>query len=235
MKIATALLFSGMLLAQSNSGGAFPNFPTVRAQGHARVSAKPDQVRIDIGVVTQGKTAAAAAAANATQLTEVMAALKKAVGSQGEIQTLSYQVHPDYRHPREGGTPSIAGYTATNVVRVTTSKIDDIGQIIDAASAKGANTIRGIHFGVKDERELRAQALREAVRDARTNAEAMAAGLGLKIVRVVRIEDSGGPPVVPLQRYDMMMARAEAAPPTPVAPGTIDVEATAVVTAELSK
>ena len=199
------------------------------------MSAKPDQVRIDVGVVSQGKTAAAASAANATLFSEVMASLKKVVGTSGEIQTVSLQVHPDYKYPREGGTPAIAGYTATNVVRVTTSKVEQAGEIIDAAGSKGANTIRGIHFSVKDERALRAQALREAARDARSNADALAAGLGVKIVRIVRIEDAGAA-VIPMQREEMMMARAQmadAAAPTPVAAGSIDVEARVTLTAEI--
>ena len=233
MRTATALFFAGLVSAQPNPQSA-PNFPSVRAQGHAKVAAKPDQVRIDIGVVSQGKTASAASAANATAFAEVMAALKKIVGSSGEIRTISVQVHPDYRYPREGGTPTIAGYTATNVVRVTASQVDQAGAIIDAASGKGANSIRGIHFEIKDERGLRAQALREAAKDARANAEAMAAGLGLKIHRIFRIED--GSPSIPRPQYqmEMMAARAaDAAPPTPVAPGTIEVEAAVTLTAEL--
>jgi uncharacterized protein YggE len=238
MRIATAFIFAAIVFAQPNPNpNPLPNFPSVRAHGHATVSAKPDQVRIDIGVVSQGKTAQAAAAANATLFAEVMAALKKVVGTTGEIQTVGYAVNPDYRYPREGGTPTIAGYTATNTVRVTTSKVDQAGEIIDAAGSKGANTMRGIHFEVKDERGLRARALREATQNARANAEAMAAGLGLKIVRVQRIEDTGAPVVRPMQ-MEMMQARAmnaDAAPPTPVAPGEIEVEARVAITAELGQ
>ena len=238
MRIATAFIFAAVVFAQPNPNpNPLPNFPSVRAQGHATVSAKPDQVRIDIGVVSQGKTAQAAAAANATLFAEVMAALKKVVGTTGEIQTVGYAVNPDYKYPREGGTPTIAGYTATNTVRVTTSKVDQAGEIIDAAGSKGANTMRGIHFGVKDERALRGRALREATQNARANAEAMAAGLGLKLVRVHRIEDAGAPVVRPMQ-MEMMQARAmaaDAAPPTPVAPGEIEVEARVALTAELGQ
>lgn len=232
MKIALALLFTPVVFAQPNPN-AMPHFPSVRAQGHAVVSARPDQVRIDIGVVSQGKTAQAASAANATLFAEVMASLKKVVGGSGDIQTVGYSVHPDYRYPKEGGTPAIAGYTATNIVRVTTSKVDQAGEIIDTAGSRGANAMRGIQFGVKDERALRAQALREAAQNARANAEAMAAGLGLKIARVQRIEDAEAPIVRPMQMEMMARSAAADAPPTPVAPGQIEVEARVSLTAEL--
>jgi len=42
--------------------------PSIRTTGEATVTAKPDRVIIDVGVVTQASTAQAAAAQNATQL-----------------------------------------------------------------------------------------------------------------------------------------------------------------------
>lgn len=229
MKIVAALALVSVLAAQDNNRPQ--PVPSVRAQGSAIATAKPDQVRIDIGVLTQAKTAQAAGAANATQFTEVVNTLKKVAGAGAEIQTVSYSVQPNYKYPKEGGTPSIAGYTAVNVVRVTTPAVEKAGEIIDAATGTGANTIRGIEFSVKDERALRAKALAEAARNARANAEAMAAGLGLRITRVLRVEDTVEPPVRPVR--EMAMMRADAAQ-TPVEAGTIDVQASVFVTAEVA-
>ena len=228
MKIAVALVIATALAAQDTS--RIPPVPSVRAQGSATATAKPDQVRIDIGVVTQAKTAQAASTANAAQFTEVVNALKKIAGGGAEIQTVSYSVQPNYRYPKEGGTPTIAGYSAVNVVRVVTPLVEKAGEIIDAATGTGANTVRGIEFSVKDERALRAKALGAAARNARSNAEAMAAGLGLRVTRILRIDDSVEPPVRPVR--EMAMMRADAAQ-TPVETGTIDVQATVVVTAEV--
>ena len=228
MKIAAALVLAGIVAAQDTS--RVPSVPSVRAQGSATATAKPDQVRIDIGVVTQAKTAQAASAANATQFTEVINALKKIAGAGAEIQTVSYSVQPNYRYPKEGGTPTIAGYSAVNVVRVVTPAVEKAGEIIDSATGTGANAVRGIEFSVKDERALRAKALREAARNARLNAEALAAGVGLRVTRVLRIEDVVEGPVRPVR--EMAMMRADAAQ-TPVEPGTIDVQATVVITAEV--
>lgn len=229
MKIVAALALVSVLAAQDNNRPQ--SVPSVRAQGSAVATAKPDQVRIDIGVLTQGKTAQVAGAANATQFTEVVNTLKKVSGAGADIQTVSYSVQPNYKYPKEGGTPSIAGYTAVNVVRVTTSAVEKAGEIIDAATGTGANTIRGIEFSVKDERALRAKALGEAARNARANAEAMATGLGLRITRVLRVEDTIEPPMRPVR--EMAMMRADAAQ-TPVEAGTIDVQATVFVTVEVA-
>ena len=230
MKIALFLLVVCTLVAQE--ADKTPTVPSVRAQGTAAATSKPDQVRIDIGVVSQAKTAQAAGAANASQFTEVMSTLKKVAGAGAEIQTISYSVQPSYRYPKEGGTPTIAGYSATNLVRVVTSAVEKAGEIIDAATATGANTIRGIEFSVKDERGLRAKALRAAAQNARANAEAMAAGLGLRVTRILRVEDLVTPEFRPVR--EMAMMRADAAP-TPVEAGTIEVHATVAVTAEVAQ
>ena len=208
--------------------------PTVEATGSATLSVKPDQVRIDIGVVTQASTAQQASAENSRQFTSVVGELKKAIGSKGEIQTVSYGITPNYRYPKEGGTPTIVGYTATNVVRVTSNDVDNSGNIIDAASRVGANAVRGIEFSLKDEKAVKAKALAEAARQARTNAETMASGVGLKIVRILRLEDVGTPEFHPMDRPMMMAAKAASeAMPTPVESGTIRVEAKVKVIAEL--
>jgi uncharacterized protein YggE len=164
-----------------------------------------------------------------------VAALKKVAGPGAEIQTVSYSVQPNYRYPKEGGTPTIAGYTAQNIVRVRTSQVDKAGEIIDAGTGTGANQIRGIEFSVKDERGLRAQALRQAAQDARSNADAMAAGLGLKVSRVLRVEESVAPEFRPVREMAMMrQAVADAAAPTPIEAGNIEVEAAVIVTAEVA-
>jgi uncharacterized protein YggE len=230
MRLLVAALLATCAIAQEPARKA----PTVRAHGTATVTAKPDQVRVDVGVVTQAQTAQAAAAENAKQLSQVLAELKKAAGAGAQVQTTSYSVHPNYRYPKDGGTPSIAGYTATNVVQVTSPDIANASKIIDTATRTGANTIQGVQFTLKDEQAVRSQALAEAVRQAHASASAMASALGLKIARVVSLEDAAQPPVQPVREM-MMQARAAAADvATPVEPGEIRVTANVILTAEVA-
>jgi uncharacterized protein YggE len=229
MRLLAAVLMAVCALAQESA----PKTPTVRAHGTATVTAKPDQVRIDVGVVTQAQTAQAAAAENAKQLSQALAELKKVAGAGAQIQTSSYSVNPNYRYPKDGGSPTITGYTATNIVQVTSPDIANASKIIDTATRTGANTIHGVQFTLKDEQTVRSQALGEAVRQARANAEAMASALGLKIASVLNIEDSASPPFQPVR--EMMQARAAAADvSTPVEPGEIRVTANVTVTAALA-
>jgi uncharacterized protein len=77
---------------------------------------------------------------------------------------------------------------------------------------------------------VRAQALSEASRKARAAAEAMAAALGLKVVRVLSAEEGGQPQVI----RPMAMAMKVAASPTPIESGNIQVQASVTVTVEVA-
>jgi uncharacterized protein YggE len=207
-------------------GGERPALPaTVRAHGEGVASARPDQAQIDIGVVTEAATAQAAAQQNAKQLSDALAELKKMLPPGATVETINYSVNPNYRYPRDGGKPTIAGYTATNTVRVTLDDLTAVGKVIDTATKTGANTVNRVHFRLKDEQKVRAQALAQATAMARANAEAMAKAAGLKLGGIVVLEDTA-PAVVRPVMQEMAMARAADAAPTPVEPGVIEVRAT---------
>lgn len=222
-------LLSASVAAQEGAERLTP--PSIRVSAEATVAAQPDQAQIDIGVTTQAQTAQAAAASNARQLETALAELRRALGASAEIKTISYSLSPDYRYPKEGGSPTIAGYTAINIVRVTLNDLGKIGQVIDVATQSGANRIHQLRFTLKDEQAAQSQALRAAATKARAQAEALAQALGLKITRVLSVTESGAG-VQPIVR-DVMLARAEAAAPTPIEPGAIEVRATVTLTVEI--
>ena len=203
--------------------------PTVTASGDAVVYAKPDLARIEIGVVAQASTAQAASQQNAGRLQSVLEKLRSALGAKAEIRTMGYSLNPNYQYPRPGGQPTISGYTASNTVQVSTDDLAGLGKLIDAVTEAGATNIQQLQFTLKDESQARAEALRQAVAAARSNAEAMASGMGLKLGRVLSLEQ-GSPqvirPVVPL----MASAARDA---TPIQEGRIEVRASVTLTAAL--
>jgi uncharacterized protein len=199
--------------------------PAVKATGNGAVQAIPDQARIEIGVLTQASTAQAAASQNAAQVQAALDKLKAALGSKAEIRTTSYSLNPVYQYSKTGGKPTIDGYSASNTVQVTCNDLSIVGKAIDAATSGGANQINRLQYSLKDEAPARARALRQAALEARSNAEAMAAALGLKLGRVLLVEQNSG-----AARPVMMQMRAETAAATPVQPGTIEVDATVTLT-----
>jgi uncharacterized protein YggE len=199
---------------------------SVRATGEAVVSVAPDQAKVNIGVITKAQTAQNAAAQNAAQTRAVLEKLRAAM-PKADIRTIGYSVSPDYQYPRDGGKPAITGYTAQNTVQMTIDNLSAIGQMIDTATAGGANQIQSLQFTLRDEKPARARALREAALTARSNAESMAGALGLKLGPVIWVDEGASENIRPPMP---LMAARVAAGPTPVEPGTIEVHATVTLT-----
>lgn len=204
----------------------------VRAAGEASVSAKPDRVRIDVGVVTQASTAEAAASRNAAQTTAVLSKLTSILGIAGSLRTANYSLNPEIHYPPNGGSPTITGYSANNTVQVTLDDLALTGKTIDAATAAGSNLVNGVQFLFRDDSSFRGEALRQATLKARANAETIALAMGLHVVRLVAAEAEGSAP--PRMFEFMGMAQRNVAIPTPIESGTLDIRATVTVTLEVA-
>jgi uncharacterized protein YggE len=209
-----------------------PRPPSVTVSGEGLVTVEPDLAEIEIGVVTEAKAAPQAAKENAAKLAKVIAEVKKLLGPGDEIKTIGYSLNPNYRYPKEGGKPELTGYTATNVVRVRTGALQGVGNLIDTATQSGANRIQRLVFTLKDEDAAKREALRNATAKAKSKAEDVARALGLKIAKILSVNE-GEQAFRPVARARAELMQAQAAP-TPVETGTIEIRSTVTLTAELA-
>jgi len=210
--------------------------PVIRVSGESTVHARPDQAELSLGVVTQASTGQAAAAQNAQKQDAVIAQLRKTLGTGAEIKTVSYSLSPNYKYPKEGGQPTIAGYTASNTVQVKINDLSLVGKVIDAATTSGATNVDALRFTLKDEQAAQTQALREAAAKAKAKADALASALSVRIVRVLSVDEGGQPPrPIYMEAMSMKSATMNQAAPTPVEAGTIDIQATVAVSFEISQ
>ena len=129
-----------------------PRPPSITVNGEATIAAEPDQAQIDIGVITQARSAPEASKDNAERLARVLAEVKKLLGKSDEVKTSGYALNPQYRYP-QGGKPEIVGYTANNMVRIKTAALDQVGRLIDAAMQAGANNVNRLVFTLKEDRK----------------------------------------------------------------------------------
>ncbi len=159
---------------------------SITAVGSASVSVTPDMARVDVGVSSQAETAQAAASVNANQTATMISALQAILGPTANIKTVSYSLSPVYNNPPPGQSASIIGYTVTNTVQITLTDLTQIGKVIDTAIANGANRVQGVSFDVQDRNPPTGQALKAAAASARSQADAIAAGLNLHTGAVLR-------------------------------------------------
>lgn len=201
----------------------------VRATGDATLSVKPDQAKINVGVVTQANTAQEASTQNATQVDAVLNRLRQVLGAVGEMKTIGYSLTPNYKYPQGGGTPTLTGFTASNTVEVTTNDLSLIGKVIDTAIQAGATNVQGLRFTLKDAESLRAVALAMAAKQARAHAEGIATGLGIRLGAVIMAQEGA---VVSVQPLDTR-ATTVGTTPTPIETGTVEIHATVTVDIEI--
>lgn len=187
---------------------------SVSAEGS--VQATPDMATINMGVMTEAPTAAAALSENAQRMSALIAALRRAGVAERDIQTSNVSVNPQQVY-RENEGPRVTGYQANNQVNVKVRNLDRLGRTIDAAVNAGGNTVHGVNFSFQNPDEQMDGARREAVREARERADFYAQALGMRVVRLISMsEGSGYAPPIPMP----VMARMESADmSTPIAPG----------------
>lgn len=197
--------------------------PSVVTTGHGEARVVPDRAVITVGVEVKAATAKAAGEGNARRQRAVIDTLR-AMGIPAErIKTVDYTVYPERTYDREGRVSRITGYVARNAVRVEVHRIADVGVLIDATLAKGANAVNSLAFESSQADSVRRQALTDAVRQARADADAIATAAGRCILDVIELSTSE------MVRPMMAMAMAERAvadAPTPIEPGEQTVSVT---------
>lgn len=201
---------------------------TVTASGEGVVTSAPDQARVTISVQTRGATAQQASEQNAQQTTAVLTQLRQLLGQAGDIRTTGYSIYPEYT----GTGRTLVGYVATNSVTATMNDTSLVSRVLDGATQAGANLVAGVQFLLKDYAPARAQALRQAAQQARSNAEAIANGLGMSIGAITAASDTYTVRAID-NRTAVTAGPAASGTPTPIEVGTIEVRATVTVEAEL--
>jgi uncharacterized protein YggE len=233
MKIFFAALLA-CAVSQVNGQPITSPLSSIRVTGDATVTAKPERAQIDVGVLTQEKQSQNAATQNAKQIEIMLAALHRLLGPDADIKTINYTLSPDYQYRPIGGKASVSSYTAMNVVRVTVDELDKVGAVIDTATQAGANHVESVRFTVRDPQVLHSQAIREAALKAKTNADALAAALNLKILRTLTVEETGEPSAG-TPDMSIMDGREAAGPaPTPIQSGSFVVTANVALTVEVA-
>lgn len=215
----------------ATTGTADRRVTRVNVVGDSIIQAQPDTAILTISVVTQARNALDAQQQNATKTDAVVRALKAAAGAGAEIKTSGYSLQPQ-RVYKENQPPTITGYEARNSVTVTTSDLNKVGTIIDAAAQAGSNEISNIAFTLRQDRPAHDRALCEATREAISKAQVIAQALGGRVVRIIEVQEEGFQqrPPVPYATDSIVMKAGIA---TPIEVGSLDISSRVQLIAEV--
>ena len=195
---------------------------TLNLAAYGETKIAPDMATITLGVMTQEKTAAGALAANARQMTAVVASLRKAGIAEKDIQTSNLNLNPQYRYV-ENQPPELVGYQASNQVTVTVHDLKKLGSAVDATVSAGANQIQGIAFGLDDPTPAENAAREAAVKALTDNAALYAKATGHSVSRLVSLSEGSASFPRPPMPMEMAMSAQRMKADTPVAPGELTV------------
>lgn len=159
--------------------------------GTGKVTGIPDTARLSIGVTKTAATVAAVQEQANSAANKIIQGLRNLGIAEKNIKTTNYSVNPDYDYNRE--TQNITGYTVTQTLQVDITPIDIANKVIDSATADGANLVGSINFifNEKTKKDLENKARVEAVKIAREKAESLAKATGIRLGRIVDVQESG--------------------------------------------
>jgi uncharacterized protein YggE len=202
--------------------------PVIVTTGEASLQRAPDRAWVMIAAENRARTPEEAQRANAAAMAAVTAKVRAAGVSPDAIQTVGYNLQPEFDYAN--GRQTLRDYLARNEIQVRVDALDRVGEVIGAAVASGATNVSGVRFDLKERDAAEREALSRAVADAVARAQAAASGAHVTVDRIVRIEEQRDVPI-PQPRPIAMMARQSAeAPSVPIEAGQIEIRARVLVT-----
>jgi len=233
-----ALVAAGALVAtgvtaqeQGTEEGTSDEFVRVSANG--AVDAEADATEVTLAVEARADDPSAARQRVAENASGMRDALGEVGVSDDGVHSVGYTLRESREYERAEGD-DVPRHYARQTFRVTVDGTDSAGEVVDAAVEGGATTVDDVSFTVSDERraELRNDALRAAMENARSQADAVADAGDVSVggVRSVSTADTDVSPV----SYERAALGGSDAGGTSIDPGPVEIDATVEVVYDAS-
>jgi uncharacterized protein YggE len=217
-----------------------PEKPAMTVTAHGHMSLAADTAFVTVGMETTGRTVADAQRQNRLAMNKVVERLKALQIDNERIQTTSFNVSPQYKPPAKrsdspAGPPEIIGYVVSNTMTIEVRDVERVGAVIEESLAAGANQFHNLHWALRDERQPKLEALRQAASNARDKATALSDALKVKLIRLLTVSEDSHVvrPVAKVARS--RMALEAGGPEMPVFSGEIKVDATVTLVYEMGQ
>ncbi|GAA0774802.1 DUF541 domain-containing protein [Roseibium denhamense] len=202
----------------------------ITMDGRGTVSVAPDMAVITTNVVTTGKTATDALAANTRDIGAVIEAIKGKGVEAKDIQTRGFAIYPRYERITDNSNrqPNIIGYEVRNGVEVNVRDLASLGDLLTLVVESGANSVDGIRFEVSDPQEKLDEARKRAVEEAKRKAAIFSEAAGVRLGAILAISETGThmPSPLRMKAEGLMMASAA---PVPIEAGEETISASVTI------
>ena len=195
LSVAIALIGGAGLSAPANA--ADTRYITISATGTTNVV--PDAVRITASVSVIGKSSKEALATASTTASAVRKALTANKIATKDVATQSVSVYPEYTYPASG-TPVLSGYRASQSFDITVRAAATAGAVVDAIVDAGGDNLQinsASPFVLNNDKATET-ARASAVARAKAKASSYAKLLGVKLGRVIYLDETSTPSAYPV-------------------------------------
>lgn len=171
---------------------------SITVSGGGRVFTPPDIAQLSFGVQTGRQTSAGVAMEKLkTSMDKIIEAVKAAGVEEKDIQTESFYLNPSFDW--NNGQQLPRGFEASQSLRVKVRDLDNVSEVLGAATNAGANQAGSVNFTVDNPEEKRAEARKEAIEEAKAKARELASQLGVSLGDITGFSEGyGGSPVPPM-------------------------------------
>jgi uncharacterized protein YggE len=228
MKPSKSLIFYSFII-----GLLFVAFPlqaeerlsTITVSGEGNVAIAPDIALINVGVVTEAKTAREALVSNSQTMAKVLVTMQAKGIEDKDLQTSNFNISPSYYYPphktgQERKPPSITGYTVSNNLAIRIRDLTTVGDILDQVVTLGVNTGGNIQFANDNPKQAIVAAREAAMKAAIEKANTLANAAGVKLGKVLSItENSRGGRPMPMMKARFVAESMSDSDSVPVAAG----------------
>lgn len=172
----------------------------ITVSGSGRASGQPDVAEVSIRLQEKGTTTAEAVQALSAKTSQTLAVLTQNQISNQDYETGSLNVFPEYSFLN--GRNEVIGQTASQSLTVRVRNLDakgeSVARLIDALAAVNGININSVTFDILDKTQLQTEARAAAFNDAKQKAEDFASAAGVRVGRVLTIDDNSfvsSPPI----------------------------------------
>ena len=205
-RVSAVVLVAAMVsvLGVQVSQAAPVRYISVSSVGTVKVT--PDAVRLNASVSNISKVSKDALAAANVAASKFRAAILANGIDKKYLASTTLTVYPEYNYTQEAGNVLI-GYRASQSFEVVIRNAAKAGEIVDAvvASAGDLLAINGVTPFVYDNTKATEAARNSAVKNAKAKAASYAKLLGVKIGKIIYLQESSAP-----SSYPIMMVQAKA-------------------------
>ncbi|GAA0482344.1 MULTISPECIES: oxidative stress defense protein [Tatumella] len=190
-----------------------PDSPHIAVTGQALVKVKPDMATLSIDVRVTDKQAAQAKKQADQRVALYFDFLKKNGIDSKDIDAANISTRAQYDYSKQG-TAQLTGYQAERQVSVTVRHIDRLNTLLEGALNSGLDEIRAVTPAVSDAARYQQQARDEAIKDAISQAQAVAKGFNAQLGPVwsIRYHAQQPQPQPVMRFYGLAKASAETSP-----------------------